>query len=70
LPEGASLQRGDLIFWKGHAGMLRDETTLLHANGHTMTVASEPLSEAIERIAYLYDKPTAIRRPAGLCATA
>ncbi len=35
------LQRGDLVFWKGHAGSMEDEKTLLHANGHTMTVARE-----------------------------
>lgn len=62
--ELSGLQRGDLIYWPGHCGMMRDEKTLLHANGHTMTVASEPLAEAVERIAYLYEKPRAVRRPA------
>jgi hypothetical protein len=28
-----------------------------------MSVTREPLSEAIERISYLYGKPTSIRRP-------
>lgn len=45
------LRRGDLIFWKGHVGIMRDAETLLHANGHHMLVASEPLKEARERIA-------------------
>lgn len=45
------LQRGDLIFWKGHVGVMRDARTLLHANGHHMLVASEPLAQARERIA-------------------
>jgi cell wall-associated NlpC family hydrolase len=40
---GAPLLRGDLIFWKGHVGIMRDETTLLHANGAHMLVSSEPL---------------------------
>ncbi|WP_424362165.1 C40 family peptidase [Methylocystis parvus] len=40
---GAPLQRGDLIFWKGHVGVMRDATTLLHANGTHMLVSSEPL---------------------------
>lgn len=48
LPE---LRRGDLIFWKGHVGILRDAETLLHANGFTMSVASEPLATAVNRIA-------------------
>ncbi|QGM99103.1 C40 family peptidase [Methylocystis parvus] len=39
----APLQRGDLIFWKGHVGIMRDATTLLHANGAHMLVSSEPL---------------------------
>lgn len=40
---GAPLLRGDLIFWKGHVGIMRDATTLLHANGTHMLVSSEPL---------------------------
>ncbi|WP_037546463.1 C40 family peptidase [Stappia stellulata] len=46
-----ALQRGDLVFWKGHVGIMRDGETLLHANGFTMSVASEPLAPAIARIA-------------------
>ncbi len=46
-----SLVRGDLVFWKGHVGIMRDERTLLHANGWHMKVVSEPLSQARERIA-------------------
>jgi len=57
------LQRGDLVFWKGHVGVMRDNKTLLHANGHTMNVALEPLSEAVRRIGYLYGQPTIARRP-------
>lgn len=64
----SGFQRGDLIFWPGHVGMMRDEATLLHANGHTMTVFSEPLAEAVKRIGYLYGKPRAARRPFALCA--
>lgn len=63
LPDDAELQRGDLVFWKGHVGIMRDATTLLHANGHTMSVALEPLAQAIERIGYLYGQPTIRRRP-------
>ncbi len=43
-------KRGDLVFWKGHVGIMRDEATLLHANAYHMAVASEPLDQAIERI--------------------
>jgi cell wall-associated NlpC family hydrolase len=57
------LQRGDLVFWKGHVGIMRDEQELIHANGHTMNVAIETLEDAIERIGYLYGFPTTLRRP-------
>src|SRR5271169_3265280 len=43
--------RGDLVFWKGHVGVMRDSVTLLHANGWHMKVVSEPLAEARIRIA-------------------
>ncbi|MDJ0613285.1 MAG: NlpC/P60 family protein [Rhizobiaceae bacterium] len=62
------VHRGDLIFWRGHVGICHglDETgqqMLLHANGHSMNVLSEPLIPAIERIAYLYEMPIGVRRP-------
>ncbi|MEP1206875.1 MAG: NlpC/P60 family protein [Rhizobiaceae bacterium] len=57
------LERGDLVFWNGHVGMMADGKNLLHANGNTMNVALEPLADAIERISFLYDKPTLVRRP-------
>jgi cell wall-associated NlpC family hydrolase len=47
----ARLRRGDLVFWKGHVGIMRDAATLLHANGWAMKVTSEPLAEASARIA-------------------
>lgn len=42
--------RGDVFFWKGHVGLIRDENTLLHANAHHMAVVNEPLDMAIARI--------------------
>jgi cell wall-associated NlpC family hydrolase len=57
------LARGDLICWKGHIGMMLDETRLLHANAHHMAVAIEPADEAIARIeAAGYGAPTTFRR--------
>jgi cell wall-associated NlpC family hydrolase len=44
------LQRGDLLFWKGHVAIARDTTTIIHANAHHMMVAIEPVAEAIPRI--------------------
>lgn len=46
----ADLQAGDLIFWKGHVGVMEDAKTLVHANAHHMRVAVEPLADAIARI--------------------
>src|SRR5271165_1587328 len=45
------LARGDLVFWKGHVGIMRNSGTLLHANGWHMRVVSEPRKEACDRIA-------------------
>lgn len=60
--ERHALQRGDLVFWKGHVGIMEDSEMMLHANGHTMSVAREPLVCAIERIGWLYGQPTDYRR--------
>ena len=46
------------------AGIMLDGERLLHANGHHMAVAIEPLNEAVERIrAAGVGEPTAYRRP-------
>lgn len=50
LATDARLQRGDLVFWRGHVGIMQDSERLLHANGHHMAVASEPLAIAQTRI--------------------
>ncbi len=62
-PAGVELRRGDLVFWKGHVGMLADPGTLVHASGHAMLVVRESLDDAIERIRPLYGPPTGFRRP-------
>ena len=46
----SGLQRGDLIFWPGHVGVMSDAETLLHANGHHMATVAEPLARAAKRI--------------------
>jgi cell wall-associated NlpC family hydrolase len=62
----APLARGDLIFWKGHVGIMRDSLTLLHANGWHMKTVSEPLARARERIAANGgDEVTSVRRLGG-----
>ncbi|MDO9417866.1 C40 family peptidase [Pararhizobium sp.] len=61
--ERHNLRRGDLVFWKGHVAIMEDEETIVHANGHSMTVARESLEGAIERTRWLYSEPTGYRRP-------
>ncbi len=41
--------RGDIVFFKGHVGMMADATHLLHANSHHMKVTSEPLADVVAR---------------------
>ncbi len=43
-------RRGDLVFWKGHVGIMRDPDTVLHANAHHMAVTAEPLAAVAARI--------------------
>lgn len=57
------LQRGDLVFWKGHMGMMVDDERLIHANGYHMLTVIEPLSEALARIAAMFGPATSFRRP-------
>ncbi|MGO4438297.1 C40 family peptidase [Rhizobium sp. RAF56] len=57
------LRRGDLVFWKGHVAVMEDPETIIHANGHTMTVARENFVAAIDRIGWLYEQPNGYRRP-------
>lgn len=59
----AGLERGDLVFWKGHVGIMTDAQTLLHATAYTMTVMSEPLRGARDRVqAKSFGAITSIRR--------
>ncbi len=62
-PTGASkLKRGDLVFWKGHVAIVRDEASLLHANAFHMAVAIEPTADAIVRIRAAGNEVTSVRR--------
>ena len=62
IPAEASLHRGDLIFWKGHVAMVVDDHRLIHANGHTMSVAYENTADCIARIAAQGGGPVTHRR--------
>ena len=58
----SGLERGDLVFWPGHVGVMTDPETLLHANGHHMMTLAENLSRAARRIAFHYAPPTGAYR--------
>ena len=62
------LQRGDLVFWLGHVGIMSDEVMLVHANAHHMAVVIEPLAEAAARMAKTGGTVVAVKRPPGLGA--
>jgi hypothetical protein len=54
--------RGDLVFWKGHVGVMLDSARLLHANAFHMQVAIEPLQKAMARIEPVAGPIRAIKR--------
>ncbi len=53
-----NIQKNDLVFWKGHVGMMINKTTMIHATAFAMQTILEPLDETIARIG----KPTGIGR--------
>jgi cell wall-associated NlpC family hydrolase len=64
------VQRGDLIFWRGHVAIMLDDEMMVHANGHHMATAVEALADATQRIAKSGGGPVTgarrIVRPAGI----
>jgi cell wall-associated NlpC family hydrolase len=60
--ETNQLQRGDLIFWKGHVAIVRDATTIVHANAHHMATVIENTHDAIGRIKAAGSEVVAIKR--------
>ena len=63
-PVSGDLARGDLVFWKGHVGILQNADTLLHANATHMCVVSEPFVPATKRIGETAGDIRQIRRMA------
>lgn len=62
IPTDAPLQRGDLMFWKGHVGMMVDADTMIHANAHHMATVYEPIAQAVLRIEAQGDGPVIARK--------
>jgi cell wall-associated NlpC family hydrolase len=62
LAESSRLQRGDLLFWKGHVAIARDADHIVHANAHHMATVIENTRDAIARIKAAGSEVTAIKR--------
>jgi cell wall-associated NlpC family hydrolase len=62
MSESKTLQRGDLLFWKGHVAIARDADTIVHANAHHMATVIENTREAIARIRDAGSEVIAIKR--------
>jgi cell wall-associated NlpC family hydrolase len=60
--ETKALQRGDLIFWKGHVAIVRDGSSIVHANAHHMATVIENTAQAIARIRQAGSEVAAIKR--------
>lgn len=56
LSADAPLQRGDIVFWAGHVGIMVDSANIIHANAHFMETVIEPLAETTRR-AVEHDSP-------------
>jgi hypothetical protein len=60
--ESSKLQRGDLLFWKGHVAVVRDGETIVHANAHHMATVIENTNAAVARIKAAGSEIIAIKR--------
>ena len=49
------------MFWKGHVAIVRDRSSLLHANAYHMAVAVEPIADAVARIRGAGSAVTSVR---------
>jgi cell wall-associated NlpC family hydrolase len=57
------LERGDLVFFPGHVGVMVDAQVLLHANAFHMKTVIEPLGDVVKRLLKDHDDPiSAVRR--------
>jgi cell wall-associated NlpC family hydrolase len=60
--ESNKLQRGDLVFWKGHVAVVRDGETIVHANAYHMATVIENTNAAVARIKAAGSEIIAIKR--------
>ena len=59
-----ALQRGDVVYWKGHCGIWIAADTFIHANATDMAVAIQPLAAILDHVgAATGDPAPRVRRP-------
>jgi cell wall-associated NlpC family hydrolase len=58
-----AIQRGDLLFWRGHVAIAQSADWMIHASGHHMEVVVEQIRRAVERTAESHGPLLAILRP-------
>ena len=58
----SKIERGCLIFWKGHVAIALKKNKLLHSNAYHMCVQTEPLNKALSRIKEKYGDITCIKK--------
>ncbi len=58
----SNLVRGDLVFWRGHVGIMESASMLLHASARDMHVEIEPLADAVARIRPIAGEVRSVRR--------
>lgn len=61
-PDGP-LERGDLVFWPGHVGIMLDEGSILHATEYTLRVVKEHFPAMRKRLAANGLDVTSVKRP-------
>ena len=58
----SDMERGDLVFWRGHVGIMCSPTMLLHSSARDMHVEIEPLGPAVDRIRPIAGDVRSVRR--------
>lgn len=61
-----NLQRGDIVFFPAHVGMMTDAAHIIHANAYHMKVTIEPLETVAQRSLKIEDRGIISVRRAGL----
>jgi cell wall-associated NlpC family hydrolase len=62
IEDGQDLQRGDIIFFPGHVGMMADQATLIHATRYHGKTVEEPLETVTARVAAKNDGVSILAR--------